>query len=154
MNHLINISEAASLGFHGLALIAAEAPRRLNVRVVAEKLHASEAHLAKVFQSLSKGGLVSSQRGPSGGFILNKPAQEISFLEVYEIIESPVHLTDCPLGYTQCGFHACIFEQKLNKISREILNMFEAIKLSHFSNPADRGTEENKDGAQPLEVQK
>lgn len=133
MNHLINISEAASLGFHGLALIAREAPKRLNVRIVAKELHASEAHLAKVFQSLSKAGLVSSQRGPSGGFVLKRPAEEVSFLEVYEIIESPIHLTDCPIGYSQCGFHACIFEQKLNNINREILKTFENIKLSDFT---------------------
>jgi Rrf2 family protein len=133
LNHLINISEAASLGFHGLALIAREAPKRLNVRIVAQELHASEAHLAKVFQSLGKAGLVSSQRGPGGGFVLNRPAEEVSFLEVYEILESPVNLTECPMGYSQCGFHACIFEQKLNNINREILKTFENIKLSEFT---------------------
>jgi Rrf2 family protein len=133
LNQLINISEAASLGFHGLALIAREAPQRLNVRRVASELHASEAHLAKVFQSLSKAGLVSSQRGPTGGFVLNRPADEVSFLEVYEILESPVQLKDCALGYKQCGFHACIFDQQLNKISQEILKTFENIKLSQFT---------------------
>lgn len=140
MNHLINISEAASLGFHGLSLIAREAPRRLNVRVIAQELHASEAHLAKVFQSLGKAGLVSSQRGPAGGFVLNRAPSDISFLEVYEIIETPVHLTDCPLGHSQCGFHDCIFEQKLNSINREILKTFENIKLSQFTSAATAGT--------------
>ncbi|MBF9018122.1 MULTISPECIES: Rrf2 family transcriptional regulator [unclassified Oceanispirochaeta] len=146
MNHLINISEAASLGFHGLALIAREAPDRLNVRVVAKELNASEAHLAKVFQSLSKAGLVSSQRGPAGGFVLSKAAEDVSFLEVYEILESPVHLTDCPMGYSQCGFHACIFEQKLNNINREILKTFEDIKLSDFTTTVvNNGDQPRKD---------
>ncbi len=132
MNLLINISEAASLGFHGLALMAEEAPRRINVKKAAEALHVSEAHLAKVFQTLAKAGFISSQRGPAGGFILNRPADELSFLDIYEALEAPVHLEECPLGNRFCGFHKCIFDKKLNDLSREIIKTFEGIRLSQF----------------------
>ena len=96
MNKLVNISEGTSLAFHGLALIAESAPERLNVKTVAERLYASEAHLAKVFQKLGKAGIVSSVRGPSGGFILEQDPEKISLLKVYEILESPVNLEGCP----------------------------------------------------------
>ena len=133
MSSLLNISEGTSLAFHGLALMAEKAPERLNVKSLAADLHASEAHLAKVLQRLNKAGIISSVRGPSGGFVLNKPVDEISFLNVYEILENPVTLEDCPLGKTQCSFSECIFAGKLSKISRDIYHALEEIKLSDFS---------------------
>ncbi len=133
MNHLINLSEAASLAFHGLALVAQASPDRINVKETARQLNASEAHLAKVFQTLHRAGVITSQRGPRGGFILNRPPEDISFLDIYEIVESPVELEDCPLGYSECGFHACLFDRKLNSISRDILKVFKDIRLSQFT---------------------
>ncbi len=91
MNSLVNISEGTSLAIHGLGLLADIAPDRINVKLAAVNLKASEAHLAKVFGKLQKSGLVSSTRGPSGGFILEKAADEISFMDVYELFEAPVN---------------------------------------------------------------
>ena len=132
MSKLINISEAASLAFHSLALIAENKPLRMNVKVLAEELDVSHTHLAKVFQKLSKNGLVKSVRGPAGGFELNKPAEEISFLEIFEVIEGKVNLTDCPFGKTHCAFETCIFSGELNRISADVYETFKNMKLSEF----------------------
>ena len=132
MSHLINISEAASLALHSMALIARNQPQRMNVKVLARDLDVSQTHLAKVFQKLSKNGLVKSVRGPAGGFELDKPAEDISFLEIYEIIEGKVNLTDCPLGKTHCVFETCIFGDELNRISVDIYATLKEMNLSKF----------------------
>jgi len=133
MNSLINVSEGAFLALHGLAYIAQQMPVRVSVKKLAEVLHASEAHLAKVFQKLGKAELVKSVRGPAGGFELNKPAEEITFLEILETIESKVRLNGCPFGKLNCSFQNCIFSQELNHISQNIYNTFKNIKLSDFT---------------------
>ena len=133
MSHLINISEAASLALHGLAIVAQKSPNKVNAKYLAEKLNASEAHLAKIFQRLSKSGLIKSFRGPTGGFVLNKPAEEISFLDIYEVVESKVTLNDCPLDKTGCTFENCIFGDALKNISQSIYQTFKNIKLSDFT---------------------
>jgi len=130
--NLLNISEGAYLAMHSLALIASKQPERLSVKNLAEELNASQAHLAKVFQKVSKAGLVTSVRGPAGGFILDKPAEDISFLDIYEIIEGKVNLGDCPLGKNRCSFNMCIFNNDFNRISRDIYNTYDKIKLSNF----------------------
>lgn len=132
MSNLINISEAASLALHGLVLIAKNQPMRMNVKVLAEELNASQTHLAKVFQKLSKENLVKSLRGPTGGFELNKPAEDITFLEIYEIIDGKITLSDCPLGKNHCTFQSCIFDNDLNRISSDIYETFRKMKLSDF----------------------
>jgi len=132
MNSLVNISEGASLALHGLVLIANKQPQRVNVKTLAKTLNASEAHMAKVFQKLSKANIVKSVRGPSGGFALNKPAEEISFFEIYEIIDGKINLGGCPLNKTDCSFQGCIFDNHLSRISNEIKETFIKIKLSDF----------------------
>ncbi|MDP8201854.1 MAG: Rrf2 family transcriptional regulator [Candidatus Tenebribacter burtonii] len=132
MSNLINISEAASLALHGLVVIAKSQPSRINVKVLAEKLNASQTHMAKVFQKLGKANLVRSLRGPAGGFELNKQAGDITFLEIYEIIDGEIILGDCPLGKNHCVFKSCIFDNELTRISTEIYEAFSKIKLSDF----------------------
>ncbi|MCK4312689.1 MAG: Rrf2 family transcriptional regulator [Candidatus Cloacimonetes bacterium] len=133
MSHLINVSEAASLALHGLAIVAQQSPNKVNAKYLAEKLNASEAHLAKIFQRLSKSGIIRSFRGPTGGFVLNKPAEEISFLDIYEIVESKIIPNDCPLHKTGCPFENCIFGDTLKNISNNIYQTFKNIKLSDFT---------------------
>lgn len=132
MSNLINISEAASLALHGLVLIAKNQPLRMNVKTLSVELNASQTHLAKVFQKLSKAGLVRSLRGPAGGFELNNPAEDITFLEIYEIIDGKITLGDCPLGKNHCVFQSCIFDNELNRISADIYETFKKMKLSDF----------------------
>ena len=130
MNNLVNVSEGSYLALHGLAYIAQHAPQRVTVKKLAEVLQASEAHLAKVFQKLSKADLVNSVRGPAGGFELNMNPEEITFLNIFETIEGKVTLGGCPFGKIHCAFQSCIFNQELNRISKDIYDTFNNMKLS------------------------
>ncbi len=132
MSMLINISEGSSLAMHGLALIANKSPERLNVKYLAKELNASEAHLAKVFQQLSKSGIVKSLRGPNGGFILNKSADKISLLEIHEIIDGKVDVNTCPLAKNNCPFANCNLCDDLLSISKKTNDLFKNMKLSNF----------------------
>jgi Rrf2 family protein len=66
--------------------------------------------LAKIFQQFSKIGLVKSYRGTGGGFILGRPADKITLLEVVEAVEGPIIPNrcvvkgDCPRDAT-CNVH-------------------------------------------------
>ena len=132
MYNLIRINEGVSLGLHGLAFLAQISPERISVKKLASILDVSEAHLAKVFQKLSKVGLIKSTRGPMGGFTLNKLPELISFLDIYEILETKIVKTKCPLGKEKCIFKNCIFSNKLSPISEKIVSVYESIKLSDF----------------------
>lgn len=60
-----------------------------------------EHFLSKILQALSRGGLLTSQRGMAGGYTLAKPAGDISLLDVVEAIEGPLLLNVC-LAPTGC----------------------------------------------------
>ncbi len=92
MNSIINLTEATLLALHSMALIAQAQHEKVNTKTIAATINASENHLAKVMQRLNKAGLVESIRGPMGGFILSKPGNEISLLDVYEAMEGKLRV--------------------------------------------------------------
>lgn len=53
------------------------------------------AFLTKILQPLIKAGIVSSQRGVGGGFLLGKPPTEITLLDILQAEEGPLKLNHC-----------------------------------------------------------
>jgi len=60
-------------------------------REVAESCGIPSGHLLKILQQLVRAQILSSERGPAGGFVLRKPAGEITLLEIIEAIEGPIN---------------------------------------------------------------
>lgn len=58
---------------------------------IAEACGIPPGHLLKILQQLVRAQILSSERGPAGGFILRKAANEISLLEIVEAIEGPIN---------------------------------------------------------------
>lgn len=61
-----------------------------------------EKFLAKIFQNLARSGIVTSKRGSRGGFVLAKPKEEVTLLEVLEILEGPIFLNVCLIRKGYC----------------------------------------------------
>ena len=55
-------------------------------------------YLAKVLRSLSRAGLVHSQRGPGGGHKLARDPAEIAVLQVVNAVDPLTRIQSCPLG--------------------------------------------------------
>jgi Rrf2 family protein len=122
---IINISEAANLAMHALSYIAnhqEEAP--VSTGHVAKAMEASEAHLSKVFQRLTKVGLVRSIRGPKGGFSLAKEPEEITLLEIYEALDGTLSNQDCLFGHPVCDRNYCVFGDLITNVHDQIDNHF------------------------------
>lgn len=107
MAKIVSYSEAASIGMHGMVLIA-RAGDTINVQKIAEITGSSKHHVAKVMQRLVKEGFLLSNRGPAGGFKLNIDANKITLLQIYEAIEGEVKVVDCPHEKPVCPFGKCI----------------------------------------------
>ena len=131
MSRIISISEAASIAIHSMVLIAS-ADEGLNVTAIAERMGASKHHVAKVMQRLVKEGYLYSQRGPSGGFHLNKAAGEISMLDVFETIEGKLTETTCPMDHPICPFDKCLMGGIVTKMTNEFKDYMSKQLLSDY----------------------
>lgn len=54
----------------------------------------SEHFLEKICIDLQKNGIIKSVRGPGGGFILNRKADEITLWDVYSAVDDPGYRED------------------------------------------------------------
>jgi Rrf2 family protein len=109
VSKIVEFSEASNIGLHAMILIAL-AENGMNVLDIAEKTGASKYHIAKVMQRLAKENLVSSTRGPKGGFALRKHPSEINLLEIYECIEGKIVICNClfdHVDHDMCPFAKC-----------------------------------------------
>ncbi|NUQ25477.1 MAG: Rrf2 family transcriptional regulator [Saprospiraceae bacterium] len=85
-----------------LAIHSSES-HKIGVKEVAEALDVPGPFLAKVLQQLSKNGLISSTKGPSGGFYLSERDKSASMRKVVESIDGPDIFTSCLLGLPVCS---------------------------------------------------
>ena len=63
--------------------------------------------MQKLVSKLSGAGLLASQRGAAGGFVLAREAGAISLIEIIEAVEGPIALTSC----VDEAKHDCALEQ-------------------------------------------
>lgn len=66
--------------------------RPTQVKDIAERQSIPPRFLEQIFQDLKRAGIVGSKRGPQGGYLLARPADQIPLGEVVQIIEGPVAL--------------------------------------------------------------
>lgn len=65
-----------------------EGPIKADAIAVAQDLPIS--YLVGILGDLRRGRLVSSQRGPDGGFVLDRPASEIALADIFRVIDGPL----------------------------------------------------------------
>ncbi len=94
----------------------------LNSETLAMLTQAPAGYLSKVLRDLVVGGLVISQRGPSGGFSLARPPGQITMLDVVNAVDEIPRIRKCPLGNPAhiklCPLHARI-DRALDLVERE-----------------------------------
>ena len=120
------LSRACEYALQALLYIAA-APngKYILAREIAEHHDLSYHFLGKILQGLVKNGLLTSQKGPGGGFMLAKSASEITLLEVIHAIEGPNVLEGCVLGLPRCGEpNPCPVHYHWAQVKEQIYNMF------------------------------
>jgi Rrf2 family nitric oxide-sensitive transcriptional repressor len=129
----LKISEAASLAIHALIILGAYPLRSVPVIEIAETIEVSKDHLAKVMQRLNRAGYVKSVRGPKGGFSLIKQAEDITLLEIYELIEGPFIVDDCLLNEKICGPGLCPLGSTLREANTKLKTYFQSTNISELT---------------------
>src|ERR1700726_5152131 len=77
--------------------------------------------LAKILQRLAKSGLLQSQHGINGGYVLARPAHTISAFEVIRAIDGPLFITSCVTVRGECDqTDRCNIREPLRKVSHSI----------------------------------
>lgn len=129
---MLKLSKKADYGLMALQYIASvqfgdlQKARVVNTKEIAEEYHIPVELLAKVLQALAKHGIVESQNGPKGGYLLAKNVREITIARVLEAIEGPLGIADCyhEADAPTCScFEACNIRTPLRKVQDSIYQL-------------------------------
>jgi Rrf2 family iron-sulfur cluster assembly transcriptional regulator len=66
-----------------------------SINSIAEAEAIPREFLAKILKDLTRSGILMSFQGVTGGYKLSRTPKEISFLDVIEAIDGPIHLNLC-----------------------------------------------------------
>jgi len=138
MTSILKISEAASLAMHALAFMAQNEDMSFTVKNLASCIKGSEFHLSKVLQRLARSGILTSVRGPKGGFSLSGNWEDTTLLEVYEILEGPLDMQTCITGNLGCRIEVCILGGLVESVNSQFTNYMGSVTLRDFKKPEDK----------------
>ena len=71
--------------------------------VLASELNIPTSYLSKVLQILAKNGIISSTKGPGGGFFVDKNNMKMRLIDVITAIDGPLVFKKCVLGLETCS---------------------------------------------------
>jgi len=96
---------------------------------IADRQNISLSYLEQLFSRLKKSGLVESIKGPGGGYMLSKGADDIVISEVIQAVDEDLESTACN-GKSNChNNHQCISHNLWQDLGTEIKNFLSDITL-------------------------
>lgn len=130
------ISQTAEYALRAIVFLADQSAPRTTSEI-AEKTQSPAGYLSKVMQSLTKAGLVHSQRGLHGGFVLSIAADDLTVLQVINAVEPIRRFHECPLGLH--GINLCPLHRKLDDAAQVIEETFGDTTIAELNRvPASR----------------
>ena len=124
------ISQTAEYALRAVVYLASQADEARTVQQIAAATRVPTGYLAKVMQSLSRAGLVQSWRGAAGGFSLTHAPEEVSVLDVINVVEPVRRFPECPLGLPGHAGKLCPLHQQLDDAARQLEAAFRRQMLS------------------------
>lgn len=111
-----------------LAIHAQQNPVSLNE--ISGRQSISLSYLEQLFAKLRRGGLVSSVRGPGGGYQLSRNSEEINVAEVVDAVNESMDATRCGNLANCQGGEKCLTHHLWCDLSSQIHNFLSSITLA------------------------
>jgi Rrf2 family protein len=92
----MQFSKSTGYALHTLIRLAhTERGHNVGIKELSTFLGVSESYLSKIMSKLRQDGIVRAVTGASGGYELARAADQITFLEVIQVVEGRQHLYEC-----------------------------------------------------------
>ena len=119
----MKLTRAADYAIRGTLYMAMQpAGAIVVIPEIAREMSIPVGFLARIFQSLSRAGLVISHRGKKGGYSLTKEPSSLTLKDVIEAVEGNISLNICLDGYNECDRMAyCPTRSHLADIQRVLV---------------------------------
>ena len=99
-------------------------------REIAERFHLKPAFAANVLKLLCRRGLVLSQRGAHGGYVLARPGDEIILNDLLDLLGEPFQLAECNGPPGCCLEQTCVVRSAIAAVDERIREVLRGVTLA------------------------
>lgn len=112
--------------------------KKLGVKDIAEDLDVPGPFLAKLLQQLARAQLISSTKGPHGGFYMSDKNMASNLRQVVECIDGPEVFSSCILGLPTCSSaNPCPLHEKAFIYRNSLLDLVERQTIQQMADRID-----------------
>lgn len=126
-------SKSCEYGLRAVIFIAEQSSQdtKVGLKVIAKAIDSPEAFTAKVLQLLTKNDIVTSIKGPYGGFMIEtSQLKKIKLSDVVSVLDGDSIYRGCGLGLKQCDENSpCPLHHKFIDIRENLREMLEGTTL-------------------------
>jgi Rrf2 family protein len=131
----VQFSASIEYAIHGLVYLASRgAGETVLMGEVSRAIRVPDSYLRKVFQGLARAGLVLSQRGARGGFLLAREPSAISLRDIVEAVDGSLPFYTCLKTKRKCtAKEACPVSKAFDEGRRRMAEVLEATTLDSLA---------------------
>lgn len=108
------ISQTVEYALRAIVVIAQSQGVPSTAQKISATTRVPAPYLSKVMQGLVRSGVVRSQRGIHGGFVLTKEPSQLSIYEIVDAVEPLRRIHSCPLGIPSHSGTLCPLHRRLD----------------------------------------
>jgi len=113
---------------------------RLGIKEIAKEIDSPEPFTAKILQTLSREGIISSIKGPNGGFFLEPNAKPIPLNTIIKAIDGEDVLHTCTLGLRECSDKfPCPVHHEVKKYKEHVRKTMKEKTVQDLTNELSKG---------------
>lgn len=115
--------------------------QKVSMKEVAKAIDSPEAYTSKILQQLSRSNIIQSEKGPTGGFSIEKDKiEQINLSSVVNAIDGDSIYKECGLGFHECNDNKpCVIHHQYKSIRNDLQTMLENTLLVDLSEDIDKG---------------
>ena len=136
-------SKACEYGIRATLHIAQQSQKgqRVGLKNIAESIDSPVAFTAKILQQLARKGIVSSVKGPTGGFEMTaQQLHDVKLSQIVSAIDGDQIYNGCGLGLKACNeLKPCPVHDRFKLVRDELKNMLETTSVRELANGLDEG---------------
>jgi FeS assembly SUF system regulator len=131
---MLRISKLTDYATVILARLAADPQRRLTATQIASATRLAAPTVSKLLKQLHRHGLVQSTRGLHGGYLLSRPATDVTAAQILDAMEGPVALTECASSESHCCIETtCLVTKAWQRVNRAVRRSLQEITLAELA---------------------
>ncbi len=104
----------------------------VSLAAISERQQISLSYLEQLFAKLRRNDIVTSTRGPGGGYMLKNKVDEISVSDIILAVDESCKVVDCADSDGCHGDYQCLTHDLWQELSNEIRSFLDGITLSEI----------------------